>query len=78
MSDIGVKNSRKKCGGSSFECRTNFHRKMQKKNAQRRLIFNSDFKKIDVFNNATAAPLMMESKTTLAVVTCTSFMANSL
>ena len=28
--------------------------------------------------NATAAPLMMESKTTLAVVTCTSFMANSL
>ena len=28
--------------------------------------------------NATAAPLIREIKTTLAVVTCTSFMANSL
>ena len=27
MSDIGVKNSRENMGGSSFECRTNFHRK---------------------------------------------------
>ena len=49
MSDIEVKNSRENMGGSSFECRTNFHRKKmpKKKNAQRRLIFNSDFKKID-------------------------------
>ena len=39
MSDIGVKNSRENMGGSSFECRTNFHRKNAKKNAQRRLIF---------------------------------------
>ena len=30
MSDIGVKNLGK-CGGSSFECRTNFHRKNAKK-----------------------------------------------
>ena len=38
MSDIEVKNSRENMGGSSFECRTNFHRKNAKKNAQRRLI----------------------------------------
>ena len=39
MSDIGLKNSRENMEGSSFEYRTNFHRKNAKKNAQRRLIF---------------------------------------
>ena len=38
MSDIGVKNPRENMGFSNFECRTNFHRKNAKKNAQRRLI----------------------------------------
>ena len=36
MSDIGLK-ILGKYGGSSFEYRTNFHRKNAKKNAQRRL-----------------------------------------
>ena len=31
MSDIGLKNSRENMEGSSFEYRTNFHRKNQKK-----------------------------------------------
>ena len=66
-------------GFSSFECNTNFCRKKaQKKKTQRRLIFNSDFKKNRCVINATAAPLMRESKTTFAVAICTSFMADSL
>ena len=31
MSDIGLKNSRENMEGSSFEYRTNFHRKKKKK-----------------------------------------------
>ena len=76
MSDIGVKNLGK-MWGSSFECRTNFHRKNAKKRPKA-FNFLIQILKNRCVNNATAAPLMMESKTTLAVVTCTSFMANSL
>ena len=77
MSDIGVKNPRENMGFSNFECRTNFHRKMPKKRPK---AFKSviQFSKNRCVINATAAPLIREIKTTLAVVTCTSFMANSL
>ena len=77
MSDIGLKNSRENMEGSSFEYRTNFHRKNAKKRPK---AFKSviQFSKNRCVINATAAPLIREIKTTLAVVTCTSFMANSL
>ena len=64
-------------GFSSFECNTNFCRKKLKKRPKRRLILIQILKNRCVIN-ATAAPLIREIKTTLAVVTCTSFMANSL
>ena len=79
MSDIGLKNSRENMEGSSFEYRTNFHRKnTKKKNAQKAFKSVIQFSKNRCVINATAAPLIREIKTTLAVVTCTSFMANSL
>ena len=77
MSDIGLKNSRGNMGFQILNVGQIFMEKSQK-NAQK--AFNSLILilKSRCVINATAAPLMMESKTTLAVVTCTSFMANSL
>ena len=48
------------------------------KNAQKAFNFLIQILKNRCVINATAAPLIREIKTTLAVVTCTSFMANSL
>ena len=78
MSDIGVKNSRGNMRVSNFECRTDFYGKNPKKKRPKAFNFLVQILKNRSVNNATAAPLIREIKTTLAVVTCTSFMANSL
>ena len=77
MSDIGLKILGKIWRVQVLNIGQIFIEKCQKKRPK---AFKSviQFSKNRCVINATAAPLIREIKTTLAVVTCTSFMANSL
>ena len=60
MSDIGLKNSRENMEGSSFEYRTNFHRKNAKKKRPKAFKSVIQFSKNRCVINATAAPLIRD------------------
>ena len=77
MSDIEVKNSRENMGVQVLNVGQIFIEKMPKKRPKA-FNFLIQISKNRCVINATAAPLIREIKTTLAVVTCTSFMVSSL